>query len=128
MNWYYYWFFTIYHIYKRFSWNNDFVLFAVGMFTFIQGFLLTGVTDLVFVLLKYPSPLHNNIFILLTIGGILFFINSFLFIPKQKQLELYRKYKEKRSTLKDTIIIVFCILSIVSFFIAVVQVKTTYTG
>ena len=128
MNFCIYWFFAIYHIYKRFSWDKDFVLFAVGLFTFIQGFLLTGVTDLVFTFLKYPSPLHNNNYILPFIGGVLFFTNGFLFIPRQKQTEFYEKYKETRSTLKDTIVIIASILSVVLFFIAMVQVRSNYTG
>ncbi len=125
MNWYFYWFYTIFDIYKRFSSDKDFVLFAIGMFTFIQGFLITGLIDLLFIYLHLASPLHYNNYTLPIIGGGLFIINCAFFIPNGRQTKYYNAYKKTHSRLKDTIAILVSILSVLLFFIAMVKLKSS---
>ena len=121
MNWYFYWYYTIYNIYKQFSKDKHFAIFATSMFSFF-------IANLVFSLIAYLSIALNLIDFMRSSSLTMvipylsvFILNYILFLPKQQQLEYYEKYKTVQSSTKNIIAILFSILSVVIFFVVIMQ-------
>ena len=128
MNWYFYWYYTIYSIYKRFSSDEYFNIFATSMFSFFVASFVIGTLSYAFILLGEPKLLYNNNITIVIIGLCIFISNYILFLPKQRQLEQYEKYKAVQSTTKNIIAILFSILSIAIFFAVIIQGRKYYIG
>ena len=112
MNFYFYWYFTVYRIYERFSSDRYFDIFATGFFSLFSSSLFIGIFgSTIFVFGKY------HLFIITPeigafVAVIILIINYIIFLPKQRQLRLYQKYKEVQSTKRDVFTIILSIVSI----------------
>ncbi len=122
MNWYFYWYFTIYSVYKRFSWDKQFDIFATSLFSFFVAILFDGMLSLLFILYEYYEIFKSSTF---TIGLFfsIFIVNYIIFLPKQRQLENYDKYKKVHSSTKNAIVLLICILSVVILYISIYQAR-----
>lgn len=113
MNWYFYWYFTIYSIYKRLSWDKHFDIFATSMFSLFVNCLFVGSLGFVLYLFDNQGLLMDDFVRFATPIMIIFVVNYFIFLPKQRQLILYDLYKEKKSTVRDVFTVFISIFSIV---------------
>lgn len=125
MNWYFYWYFSIYSVYKRFSWDKQFDIFATSMFSFFVASLIYGILSLLLVLVEYYEIFKSSTF-LFSVFGVVFFINYMLFLPKQRQMEQYDKYKNNHSLTKNAMVLLLCILSIVILYISIYQARKVF--
>ena len=50
-----------------------------------------------------------------------FIINYIIFLPKERQLKQYERYKEAQSATKDVLAILFSVLSVAIFFTVIIQ-------
>ncbi len=121
MNWYFYWYYVIYSIYKRLSSDMYFNIFATSMFSFFVSSFVVGTLSYIFIFLGMPKFLYGSSIILVTIFLVIFILNYILFLPKQRQLEQYEKYKTVQSSLKNILAILFSILSVVVFLTVIIQ-------
>ena len=117
MNWYKYWYFTIYFIYDHFSKNTeDNKIYSIGFFTWIIYMLFAILICLVnslidFNFIKYiDHPYSHLIFIL-----IIYLINSFLF-EKQTNARAERMvYKGIRTQKRNIYLTLLTIGVIIAF-------------
>ena len=101
MNWYKYWYYTIYVIYDHFSKNaEDNKIYSIGFFSLVIYMLFTVLGCFInnffdFELIGYIAhPFSHLIFILIT-----FLINNLLFdntINARKDRMLYKEFKTQR--------------------------------
>ena len=126
MNWYYYWFYAIYSIYKRLSRDRHFDVFAIGMFSFFVSCLFIGILSSVFLLSGMPKLLYTSAYIIISLGLAIFIINYIIFLPERRQLRLYEEYKNQHSKIKDWLAIIISILSMVIFFVTIIQGRKYY--
>ena len=101
MNWYKYWYYTIYFIYDHFSKNaEDNKIYSIGFFSLVIYMLFTVLGCFInnffdFELIGYIAhPFSHLIFILIT-----FLINNLLFdntINARKDRMLYKEFKTQR--------------------------------
>jgi len=109
MNPYYYWFFTIYHIYAKFN-GRDFPFFASGMFSVLCYLLILDITHPLTLIITQKKPEDIFFIFLFIIFILLFIINDFLFLYKKRHEELYKEvYLKNRKRGKDAIFIIFSI-------------------
>jgi formate hydrogenlyase subunit 3/multisubunit Na+/H+ antiporter MnhD subunit len=113
MNWYFYWYFTIYSIYKRFSLDKHFDIFATSMFSLFVNCLFIGILGFVLYWCNMQGLLLDSAIRFITPIMIVFIINCILFLPKSRQLSWYSLYKEQQSAKRDVITIIICVFSIV---------------
>ncbi len=113
MNWYYYWYFTVYIIYKRFSRDKHFDIFATSMFSLFASCLFIGIIGFVLSFFKIQGLLLDSSTRFVTPIMMIFIINYFIFLPKPRQLRLYDLYKEKQSTNRDVFTILISVFSLV---------------
>ena len=124
MNWYYYWFYAIYSIYKRLSWDRHFDVFAIGMFSVIISFWVINILNIVLLLLETPESFYgNNKYVLIIIGAPIFILNWVLFLPKAKQLKLYEDFKLEQNPIKNFFAVFFSLLSVVIFLYTIIQIR-----
>lgn len=116
MNWYLYWYFSIYSIYKRYSKDNYFYIFANGMVSLLMCFFLYGLSSYLFLLMKLPNYLFSNSKIAFIIVPIVFILNYILFVPKKRQTKFYENYLKKQKQSLDILVVFFSILVIGLFF------------
>lgn len=116
MNWYFYWYFTIYNVYKRFSWDKHFDIFATSMFSFFVSSFFIGLLSYIFFFLNMSNHMFSNSITTIVVFAIIFILNYILFLPKQRQLKQFEKYKTIQSKPKNLFAIVFSILSISIYF------------
>lgn len=128
MNWYFYWYFTIYNIYKHFSWDKHFDIFATSMFSFFVVSFIIGISNYVFVFLNMPNLLFSTSVITIAISGIVFISNYILFLPKERQLKLFDEYKIKQNGTKDLLSIIFSVFSIGIYFSVILLGKEYFEG
>ncbi len=128
MNWYKYWYFTIYFIYDSFSKNaGDNRIYSIGMFTLII-YMLFGVLSC-FVnkifdigVLRYIShPIFHVIFIL-----IMYVINTYLFENEKKARNERIVYKEISKRVKNIFFISLTIGIIFMFNFCVIYWKKVF--
>lgn len=113
MNFYIYWFFTVYQIYERLSKDKYFDVFATGFFSLFSSSLFYGILVILLHLLNASGFVLNSAKGLGAFIVVVLAINYMFFLPKQRQRRLYQKYKETQSTKKDIITVVLSIISIV---------------
>ena len=119
MDFYSYWYFTIYSIYQRFSKDKYFEIFAASMFSFLVSCLTIGLIGLFLFALKIPGFLLNiKIYIMFPVL-ITFITNYIIYTPKRRLIRLYKQYKENQNTRKDILSIFLSIVSIALFVLAV---------
>jgi len=121
MNWYFYWYFTIYSIYKRFSWDKDFDLFATGLFSLLITLSLNCVIIIIALFFSYKDIIIYSKYFLISSFIVLFIVNGFVFLRKDWRDRNYAIYKEKRKVIKDIIsvsvsVLIFIGLLILSIF------------
>ncbi len=110
MNFYYYWFYTIYDIYtKIFKYDYHFDLAATGMFTFIILTLMNFIFEIIQIIFKINIKM--SIYPYIICGLSLYFINIFLF-SRNNQAKQYSNYKKHFIKWKS---IFFLILSVLVF-------------
>ena len=126
MNWYYYWFYTIYSIYKKLSWDKHFDVFATGMFSFFVSCFVIGVLSIMTFLAGNPKLMFTSKYILPALFGIVFIINSMIFLPKTRQLKQYEKFIEKKNLIRTFMSITFSILSISLCIFVILLVRKLY--
>ena len=119
MNLYFYWYFTFYRFYERFSKDKYFDIFASGLFSLFSSCLFIGILGITQYILGIPINFINTAEKSGLFFGIIIIINYLIFIPKQRQQRLYTKYKESQSTKKDIFSILLTILSILLVILAV---------
>ncbi len=120
MNWYFYWYFTIYALYKRFSNDSGFDIFATSMFSFFVANLLFSLIICLTILLGLDEfAKRSHLIITLPVLSV-FIVNYFIFLPKRKQLENYCQYRKIQTYAKNFIAILFSILSIVLFLLTII--------
>jgi len=128
LNWYKYWYFTIYFIYDKFSKNaEDNKIYSVGMFTLII-YMLYGVLSCLinnvfdFRILKYIShPIFHIIFIL-----VLYMINACLFENEMKVRKERSVYKENTRQSKNTFFILLTIGVVFAFCFCIIHLKNMF--
>lgn len=128
MNWYKYWYFTIYFIYDKFSKNaEDNKIYSVGMFTLII-YMLYGVLSCLINsvfdsrILKYIShPIFHIIFIL-----VLYMINACLFENEMKVRKARSVYKENIRQSKNVFFILLTIGVIFTFYFCMIHFKNMF--
>ena len=103
MNWYFYWYFAIYSIYKRFSWDKDFDLFATGLFSMLITLSLNCVIIIIALFFSYKDIIIYSKYFLLSFFIVLFIVNGFVFLRNDWRDKNYAIYKEKRKVIKDII-------------------------
>lgn len=117
MNMYSYWFLFIYNLYYKFSKDKDFYIFALGLFTALGFFTLISLFFYIDIFCKtniIKSILSSyNIYILI---AIIFALNFYLFIFKNKHKKLLTIYLEKQTNTKDIFCLILTIASIIAFF------------
>ncbi len=113
MDWYVYWYFTMYSIYKRFSWDEYFDVFATGMFSVFVSCLLIGLMGFGLYLFNMQGLLMDSFIQFAIPIMLIFIINYFIFLPKKRQLTLYNLYKEKQSNRRDLFTIFISVFAIV---------------
>ena len=128
MNWYFYWYYTIYSLYKRFSYDIHFDVFATGLFSVLVSFLITGTLSFIFIIITNTNPLFTSIVPIFTIFGIVFIFNYSLFLPKTRQLLLFKKYKEIQHILKDIFVIILSFISLCLLFSVLLLGKDYFEG
>jgi hypothetical protein len=102
MNFYYYWFFFVYNIYHKFSKDRDFYIFATGMFSAFIIALEIFCSDFISYCFNIPSILFSHGVVLPCSTGVLIVIgNLYLFAYKGKHINLFSRYLEAQSTIKD---------------------------
>lgn len=121
MNWYFYWYFTIYSIYKRFSWDKDFDLFATGLFSLLITLSLNCIIIIIALFFSYKEIIIYSKYFLISSFIVLFIVNGFVFLRKDWRDRNYAIYKEKRKVIKDIIsvsvsVLIFIGLLILSIF------------
>jgi len=116
MNWYFYWYFTIYNIYKNLSRDKYFDIFATSMFSFFVASLIIGSSSYVFVFLNMSNLLFSTSVTTIAIFGIVFISNYILFLPKERQLKQFEEYKINQNGTKDLFAILFSVFSIGIYF------------
>lgn len=119
MNFYVYWYFTVYRIYERYSSDKYFDVFATGFFSLFSSSLFFGILLIIFNLLSTSDFNINSAKNFTEFGVIVIIINLTYFLPKQRQLRLYQKYKEVQSTKRDIFTIILSIVSIVLLVFAI---------
>ena len=119
MNFYVYWYFTIYVIYQRFSRDSQFDIFATGFFSLLASCLVIG--GFAMMLFAFGGQESSIVTPERGAGGFVFIgiINYALFLPKQRQRRLYQKYKENQTTSRDIFTIFLSFVSIALFIFAV---------
>lgn len=117
MNWYFYWYFTIYSIYKRFSWDKDFDLFATGLFSLLITLLLNCVLTIIALLFSYRNLIINSKYFLISFFIVIFIVNGFIFLRKDWRNRNYNIYKVKRKAVKDILCISVSVLIIIGLII-----------
>ncbi len=128
MNWYFYWYFTIYNIYKHLSWDKHFDIFATSMFSFFVASLIIGTSSYVFVFLNMSNLLFSTSITTIAIFGIVFISNYILFLPKERQLKQFEEYKSSQKGIKDLFAIIFSIFSIGIYFSVILLGKEYFEG
>lgn len=117
MNWYKYWYFTIYFIYDHFSKNTeDNKIYSVGFFSLIiymlfaeTGCLANRLID--FGIIKYiVHPFSHLIFILIT-----YLANCYLFEKGAKAREGRMIYKRTKTLKKNVFFILLTVGIIIAF-------------
>jgi len=116
MNFYVYWYFTVYRIYERLSSDKYFDVFATAFFSLFPSFLFYSVFLIILNLLNASNCILNSAKGITGFGGIIIIINYLYFLPKQRQLQLYQKYKEVQSTKRDIFTIILSVVSIALLF------------
>jgi hypothetical protein len=112
MTWYIYWFFIFYSIYKRFSFDKQFDIFAAGMFSIFVTSLVIGSLGIWFMFLNLKDFFFSNDKYFYAIALLILLTNYFIFIPKKRQTRLYNIYIEKQSLKRDIFSIALSIFSI----------------
>jgi hypothetical protein len=120
MNWYFYWYYTIYNIYKRYSWDNHFDIFATSMFSFFIANLVFSIIAYLSIFFDFIEFIKQSSLTVVIPCSSVFIINYFIFLPKQKQLNDYEKYKEVYSNTRSIISILLCIFSIAQLYIGII--------
>lgn len=128
MNWYFYWYFTIYNIYKHFSSDKYFDIFATSMFSFFVASLIIGTSSYVFVFLNMSNLLFSASITTIAIFGIVFTSNYILFLPQERQLKQFEKYKTSQNWTKDLVAIIFSIFSLGIYFSVMLLGKEYFEG
>ncbi|NPA36556.1 MAG: hypothetical protein GXO47_06880, partial [Chlorobi bacterium] len=102
----------VYRIYERYSSDKYFDIFATGFFSLFSSSLFYGILLITFRLFYIPDFGLNSAKGAAVFGVIVLIINYIIFLPKQRQLHLYQKYKEVQSTKRDVFTIILSIASI----------------
>lgn len=123
MNWYSYWYFTIYSIYKRFSKDSYFDIFATSMFSFFIANFLFCLLIYLSISLNFIEFMKKNGIALAFAYSSVFILNYIYFLPKQKQLINYSRYKEVQTTTKSFIALLFSTLSVVLLIITLLHAR-----
>lgn len=121
MNFYIYWFFAIYHIYKRFSWDKDFGLFATGLFSLLITLSLNCLIIIIALFFSNGDIIMQSKYFLISFFILLFIVNGFIFLRKDWLNRNYSIYIEGRKMIKDIIsisasVLIFLGLIILSTF------------
>ncbi len=121
MNFYIYWFFAIYHIYKRFSWDKDFGLFATGLFSLLITLSLNCLIIIIALFFSNGDIIKQSKYFLISFFILLFIVNGFIFLRKDWLNRNYSIYIEGRKMIKDIIsisasVLIFLGLIILSTF------------
>ena len=127
MNFYYYWYFTIFSIYKRFSRDKHFDVFATSMFSFFIASLLFGTFSLLTLVMKQYDLFRNSYYSII-IFVTTFIINYMVFLPKKRQLALYNKYLSSQKLAKDILTIIFTTVSVLMLFVSIMQIRKHNLG
>jgi hypothetical protein len=116
MNLYIYWYFIVYDLYKRFSSDKHFDIFATGLFSLFVGCSVVGIVGVIlyFININIVLDAKGAVFI----GMPVLITNYICFNRKESQLRLYEKFKESRSTKNDSLSLFMTLLSILLFVIA----------
>lgn len=128
MNWYFYWYFTIYSLYKRFSWDKHFDIFATSMFSFIVACFIVGTSSYICVFLKMPNLLFSASITTIVIFAFVFIANYMLFLPKQRQFKLFEEYMVVQNGTKNLFAIVLSIFSVGVYFSVILLGKKYFEG
>jgi hypothetical protein len=124
MNWYFYWYYTIYNIYRKVSNDSQFAIFATGFFSIIILFWMYGILSMVLNFYNSIYLLYNNesIFVMIWIGVLLL---NYLFLLKKRELLIrFNTYLNVRSSKKDVFFILLSILSIVWLIYGIIIART----
>jgi hypothetical protein len=113
MIWYIYWYFVFHGIYKRFSIDSQFDIFAASMFSIFVTSIIIGTLGICFMFFFNLKDFFFDREIYFYITAILVLLmNYFIFIPKKRQIILYNIYREKQSTTRDIVSIALSIFSV----------------
>lgn len=112
MNFYIYWYFTVYRIYERYSNDKYFDVFATGFFSLFSSSIFYGILVIILHLLNASDFILNSAMGLGGFVAIVLGINYIYFLPKKRQQRLYQKYKKVQSTQRDIFTIILSIVSI----------------
>ncbi len=121
MNWYFYWYFTIYSIYKRFSKDSYFDIFATSMFSFFIANLLFSVLVYLSISLNFVDFIKKSSLTIVIPYLIVFVVNYMIFLPKQKQLNYYKRYMEVQNSTKNFVSVLLSVFSLAIFVIVIIQ-------
>jgi hypothetical protein len=96
------------------------------MFSFFSTSFLIGTISWILILLGQPKLLFTNFYPTLIIGLCLFILNFILFSPKGKQIKQYQNYKNAQSKTKDIMALLFCVISIIIIYTAMLEVRSNF--
>ena len=117
MNLYIYWYFLVYDLYKRYSRDKHFDIFATAFFSVFIGFVIVGVVGIVLSLLDIDEMILSAKGAVI-VGAPALIGNFIFFNKKSRQVRLYEKFKENRSNRKDYLSVLLAVISIVLFVVA----------
>ena len=123
MNWYSYWYYTIYSIYKQFSRDSYFAIFATSMFSFFIANIVFSLIAYLSITLNLVDFMRRSSLTMVIPYLSVFILNYIIFLPKKRQLESFEKYKKVQSSVKNAIAIMLSILSVIIFFVVIIQVR-----
>jgi hypothetical protein len=116
MNWYFYWYYTIYNIYKRYSWDNHFDIFATSLFSFFVMCFIIGLSSYISLLFNFKNIIFLNIQTMTMFVILTFSINYILFLPHKRQTRMYEVFLENYSQTQNIFFILLSLLSVIICF------------
>lgn len=123
MNWYFYWYYTIYSIYKRFSRDVHFDVFATSLFSFFVASILFSFIVYLSIIFDFVDFMKISSFTIIIPCLCVFVVNYLVFLPKQRQLRNYDKFLEIQTNTKNFISILLSFFSVSALVFSIILAR-----
>jgi len=124
MNFYFYWYYFVYSIYRRYSLDDSFALYTGGMFSFFIMSLIFSLSEIVSVIFDTKNICAINVIVTIGVFLCILVVNWIVFLPEKRNELLFERFKRNQTNFKDIMAIIISLLSVVALFLAIFSGRT----